>query len=117
MIAVNANGGTIVDADGAVAGVALAGLTPSGTEIAATYGALAAAFANVLFAGPTSALATTPTIALPGGGSVTNPIYTDAQALPTLAAQVDFRPDHPSPGPQHHQALWQHLHLGGHHRL
>jgi hypothetical protein len=50
--------------------------------------ALTAAFTNVLRGAPNSAFATSPTILLADGSSVPNPMYQDAQTLPTLASEA-----------------------------
>ncbi|HEY2482252.1 MAG TPA: hypothetical protein VGI30_08670 [Caulobacteraceae bacterium] len=54
-----------------------------------TQAALATAFTNVLRGAPDSPFATSPTITLADGSTVPNPMYLDAQALPTLASRVD----------------------------
>jgi hypothetical protein len=49
---------------------------------------LSSAFTDVLWTSPTSTLATTPTLHLANGSDVPNPIYQDANQLPSLDSQV-----------------------------
>ena len=62
----------------------------SGTvPVVSSLGTLQSAFTYVLRTTPAAVLARGATISLPGGGSVANPLYADAQSLQTLAVRVD----------------------------
>jgi hypothetical protein len=88
VIGVNLNGG-VITVIGAGPGIpSLSGVSQPGPQVQGIADFLASAFTNVMIAGPTSALATSPTITLGDGSSVTNPIYTFAQSLPGLATAV-----------------------------